>query len=325
MSLSEVVLLLEDVDLVAFYGQNDHNINALRKSYPDVTLTSRGGMIKINGDKKRVQEVKRKLELMLKTIQQFGRLSKGNFKDILSGENPFSSKVKTDTKNAIVYGRNGKPIMPRTKNQKKMVDLSEQNDILFAIGPAGTGKTYTAVAMAVKALKLGMVSRIILTRPAVEAGENLGYLPGDLKDKIDPYLRPLYDALDDMIHHEKLAQYMQSRVIEVAPLAFMRGRTLDHAFIILDEAQNTTETQLKMFLTRLGPSAKCIITGDLSQIDLPRRQQSGLIKSLDILSDIEGIALLKLNASDVVRHRLVKQIIEAYDKHTPPLKGTVKE
>ena len=325
MSLSEVVLLLEDVDFVAFYGQNDHNINALRKSYPDVTLTSRGSMIKINGDKKRVQEVKRKLELMLKTIQQFGRLSKGNFKDILSGENPFSSKVKTDTKNAIVYGRNGKPIMPRTKNQKKMVDLSEQNDILFAIGPAGTGKTYTAVAMAVKALKLGIVSRIILTRPAVEAGENLGYLPGDLKDKIDPYLRPLYDALDDMIHPEKLAQYMQSRVIEVAPLAFMRGRTLDHAFIILDEAQNTTETQLKMFLTRLGPSAKCIITGDLSQIDLPRRQQSGLIKSLDILSDIEGIALLKLNASDVVRHRLVKQIIEAYDKYTPPLKGTFKE
>ena len=179
--------------------------------------------------------------------------------------------------------------------------------------------------MAVKALKLGIVSRIILTRPAVEAGENLGYLPGDLKDKIDPYLRPLYDALDDMIHPEKLAQYMQSRVIEVAPLAFMRGRTLDHAFIILDEAQNTTETQLKMFLTRLGPSAKCIITGDLSQIDLPRRQQSGLIKSLDILSDIEGIALLKLNASDVVRHRLVKQIIEAYDKYTPPLKGTFKE
>jgi phosphate starvation-inducible PhoH-like protein len=275
-------------------------------------------MVKINGDKKRVQAVKKKLELMTKVIQQFGRLSKDNFKDILSGENPFLSKVKTDTKNAIVYGRNGKPIMPRTQNQKKLVDLSENNDILFAIGPAGTGKTYTAVALAVRALKLGLVSRIILTRPAVEAGENLGYLPGDLKDKIDPYLRPLYDALDDMIHPEKLTQYMQSRVIEVAPLAFMRGRTLDHAFIILDEAQNTTETQLKMFLTRLGPSAKCIITGDLSQIDLPRRQQSGLIKSLKILSDIEGIALLQLNASDVVRHRLVKQIIEAYDKHSPP-------
>jgi phosphate starvation-inducible PhoH-like protein len=318
MSVSEVVLLLEDIDLVSFYGKNDENISALRKSYPDITITSRGGMVKINGDKKRVQAVKKKLELMTKVIQQFGRLSKDNFKDILSGENPFLSKVKTDTKNAIVYGRNGKPIMPRTQNQKKLVDLSENNDILFAIGPAGTGKTYTAVALAVRALKLGLVSRIILTRPAVEAGENLGYLPGDLKDKIDPYLRPLYDALDDMIHPEKLAQYMQSRVIEVAPLAFMRGRTLDHAFIILDEAQNTTETQLKMFLTRLGPSAKCIITGDLSQIDLPRRQQSGLIKSLKILSDIEGIALLQLNASDVVRHRLVKQIIEAYDKHSPP-------
>lgn len=318
MSISEVVLLLEDVDLVLFYGQNDQHLKAVRQSFPDITITSRGGMIKINGEKKRVQDAKKKLELMTKTLKQFGELSKANLKDILSGENPFASKVKSDSKNAIVYGRNGKPIMPRTKNQKKMVELSENNDILFAIGPAGTGKTYTAVAMAVRALKLGLVSRIILTRPAVEAGENLGYLPGDLKDKIDPYLRPLYDALDDMIHPEKLAGYMQNRVIEVAPLAFMRGRTLDHAFIILDEAQNTTETQLKMFLTRLGPSAKCIITGDLSQIDLPRRQQSGLIKSLKILSDIDGIALLKLTSADVVRHRLVKQIIEAYDKHSQP-------
>jgi phosphate starvation-inducible protein PhoH and related proteins len=315
MNLSEVVLLLEDLDLVAFYGANEVNINSLRKSYPDVTITSRGGMVKLNGDKKRVQDVKKKIELMTKVLKQFGVLTKANIKDILSGENPFLSKIKADSKNAIVYGRNGKPVMPRTKNQKKMVDMSEDNDILFAIGPAGTGKTYTAVAMAVRALKLGMVSRIILTRPAVEAGENLGYLPGDLKDKIDPYLRPLYDALDDMIHPEKLTLYMQNRVIEVAPLAFMRGRTLDNAFIILDEAQNTTETQIKMFLTRLGPSAKCIITGDLSQIDLPRRQQSGLIKSLNILKDIEGISIVRLTSDDVVRHRLVKQIIDAYDKN----------
>lgn len=316
MSLSEVVLLIEDLDLVALYGQNDKNLNAVRKAYPDVTITSRGGMVKLNGDKKRVQEVKSKLEMMTKMLRQYGELSKANIKDILSGENPFITKIKKDSKNVIVHGRNGKPILPRTQNQKKLVELSNENDILFAIGPAGTGKTYTAVALAVRALKLGLVSRIVLTRPAVEAGENLGYLPGDLKDKIDPYLRPLYDALDDMIPPEKLALYMQNRVIEVAPLAFMRGRTLDNSFIILDEAQNTTETQLKMFLTRLGPDAKCIITGDLSQIDLPRRQQSGLIKSLNILTNIDGIGMLQLTSADVVRHRLVKQIIDAYEKHS---------
>lgn len=315
MSLSEVVLLIEKVDLVTFYGKNDNNLNAVRKAYPDVTITSRGGMVKINGEKKRVQDVKAKMELMTKMLHQYGELSNAHIKEILSGENPMAGRVQKDSKNIIVHGRNGKPILPRTKNQKKLVELSNDNDILFAIGPAGTGKTYTAVAMAVRALKLGTVSRIILTRPAVEAGENLGYLPGDLKDKIDPYLRPLYDALDDMIHPEKLALYMQNRVIEVAPLAFMRGRTLDNSFIILDEAQNTTETQLKMFLTRLGPYAKCIITGDLSQIDLPRRQQSGLIKSLRILKNIDGIGMLQLTSEDVVRHRLVKQIINAYDKH----------
>lgn len=316
MSLSEVVLLIEKVDLVAFYGKNDNNLNAVRKAYPDVAITSRGGMVKINGDKKRVQDVKAKLELMTKMLLQYGELTNAHIKEILSGENPMAGRVQKDSKNIIVHGRHGKPILPRTKNQKKLVELSNDNDILFAIGPAGTGKTYTAVAMAVRALKLGTVSRIILTRPAVEAGENLGYLPGDLKDKIDPYLRPLYDALDDMIHPEKLALYMENRIIEVAPLAFMRGRTLDNSFIILDEAQNTTETQLKMFLTRLGPYAKCIITGDLTQIDLPRRQQSGLIKSLNILKDIEGIGMLQLTSDDVVRHRLVKQIINAYEKNS---------
>lgn len=315
MSLSEVVLLIENVDLVAFYGKNDNHLNAVRKAYPDVTITSRGGMIKINGEKKRVQDVKAKLELMSRMLRQYGELAPAHINEILSGENPMTGRVKKDSKNIIVHGRNGNPILPRTKNQKKLVELSNDNDILFAIGPAGTGKTYTAVALAVRALKLGTVSRIILTRPAVEAGENLGYLPGDLKDKIDPYLRPLYDALDDMIHPEKLALYMQNRVIEVAPLAFMRGRTLDNSFIILDEAQNTTETQLKMFLTRLGPYAKCIITGDLSQIDLPRRQQSGLIKSLRILKNINGIGMLQLTSEDVVRHRLVKQIINAYEKN----------
>jgi phosphate starvation-inducible PhoH-like protein len=219
--------------------------------------------------------------------------------------------VKT---NVIVYGRNAKGIKARTRNQKKLVELSEMNDIVFAIGPAGTGKTYTAVALAVRALKTKMVKKIILTRPAVEAGESLGFLPGDLKDKVDPYLRPLYDALDDMLPAEKLDHFMQTRIIEVAPLAFMRGRTLDNAFIILDEAQNCTSVQIKMFLTRLGPSAKCIITGDLSQIDLPRHQRSGLFKALDILGELNGIAKLTLTSEDVVRHKLVKDIINRYEQ-----------
>ena len=325
MANSEVILLLEDVDLMEFYGNNDSKLNLVRKAFPDITITCRSNMLKVSGEKKRVQEVKGKLETMSKVLQQYKALNMDSIKDILSGGNPFASKLKKDSKNIIVHGRNGKPITPRTKNQKKLVELSNDNDIVFAIGPAGTGKTYTAVALAVRALKLGKVSRIILTRPAVEAGESLGFLPGDLKEKIDPYLRPLYDALDDMIHPEKLGQYMQNRVIEVAPLAFMRGRTLDNSFIILDEAQNTTETQLKMFLTRLGPYAKCIITGDLSQIDLPRNQRSGLIRSLDILNNIDGIGILRLSSADVVRHRLVRQIIDAYDKHDNAFRPKKKE
>lgn len=224
------------------------------------------------------------------------------------------SKTGSVQANVIVYGKNARAIKARTRNQKKLVELSDSNDVVFAIGPAGTGKTYTAVALAVRALKTRLVKKIILTRPAVEAGESLGFLPGDLKDKVDPYLRPLYDALDDMLPREKLEHFMQNRIIEVAPLAFMRGRTLDNAFIILDEAQNSTSVQLKMFLTRLGPSAKCIITGDLSQIDLPRHQRSGLYKALDILTDIPGIGQVFLTAEDVVRHRLVKQIIIKYDE-----------
>lgn len=313
MAQSEVVLLFDDVDLVELYGKNDTHISLFKKAFPDVTITSRSNMVKVIGEKKRVQDAKSKLETMSRIVKKFGTIKPDHIKEILSGGNPFAHKLKTDVKNVIVYGRNGKTVVPRTKNQKRLVELSEAKDVVFAIGPAGTGKTYTAVALAVKALKLGLVNRIILTRPAVEAGENLGFLPGDMKDKIDPYLRPLYDALDDMIPPDKLEQHMQNRVIEVAPLAFMRGRTLDNAFIILDEAQNTTETQLKMFLTRLGPYAKCIITGDLSQIDLPRHQMSGLTKSLRILSNIDGIGILRLTSEDVVRHRLVKQIIDAYD------------
>ena len=232
---------------------------------------------------------------------------------ILDDDINISHEEEKFHEDVIVYGTNGSVVKARTANQKKMVQLSENNDIIFAIGPAGTGKTYTAVALAVRALKNKSVKKIILTRPAVEAGENLGFLPGDLKEKIDPYLRPLYDALDDMIPNDKLNYFLQNRVIEVAPLAFMRGRTLDNAYIILDEAQNTTDSQLKMFLTRLGPNAKSIITGDITQIDLPKHQRSGLFKALDILKNIDGIGHVFLDRGDVIRHRLVKFIVNAYD------------
>ena len=237
-------------------------------------------------------------------------------KDIMVDFKPFEARIaeSTEDNRIILHGRDGKAIKAKTKNQRKLISASEQNDVVFAVGPAGTGKTYTAVALAVKALKNKTVKKIILTRPAVEAGESLGFLPGDLKEKIDPYLRPLYDALDDMIPAEKLQQFMTNRTIEIAPLAFMRGRTLDQAFIILDEAQNCSTMQLKMFLTRLGPSAKCIITGDLSQVDLPFHQKSGLRRAIELLGHLEGISTINLSAEDVVRHRLVREIILAYEK-----------
>lgn len=310
---SEVVLKVTDVDLVALYGHHEVKLNLLRQRFPELTITSRGSMLKIVGAKKQVQTCKEKFEQMLKMLKRYGELTEQGVKDLLGGENPFATKLQTHTQNVLVHGRHGKTIVPRTKNQKALVRLSDDNDVVFAIGPAGTGKTYTAVALAVRALKARRVQRIILTRPAVEAGENLGFLPGDLKDKIDPYLRPLYDALDDMIQPDKLNHFMANRVIEIAPMAFMRGRTLDNAFIILDEAQNATETQLKMFLTRLGPTAKCIITGDLSQIDLPRHHQSGLRRCLQVLGPVDGIGVLRLTTEDVVRHRLVRSIIRAYD------------
>lgn len=312
---SEVVLNIENVDVLMLLGENNSKLNLLKKSFPDVSISSRGTRIKLTGDKAKVQDVKEKIEIMIKMIKQRHDLSLHALMDIINGSNPMDHKVSASSpdNSVIVYGKNGKPIKAKTVNQKKMVKESQTNDIVFAIGPAGTGKTYTAVALAVAALKSKVVKKIILTRPAVEAGESLGFLPGDLKDKIDPYLRPLYDALDDLLPGEKLKYFMENRTIEVAPLAFMRGRTLDNAFIILDEAQNCTSAQLKMFLTRLGPSAKCIITGDLSQIDLPRNQTSGLYRALDILTDIDGISDVRLTGEDVVRHRLVKQIINRYD------------
>jgi phosphate starvation-inducible PhoH-like protein len=314
--LSEIILTVDGVDPVELYGENNVKLNLLRKAFPEITITSRGSNLKMAGEKGFTQKAKAKFEIMVRMLKEYNELTVQMVEDLLNGDNPFENRVggESDSKSTILHGRDGKPIRAKTVNQKKMIEASEKHDIVFAVGPAGTGKTYTAVALAVRALKNRNVKKIILTRPAVEAGENLGFLPGDLKEKIDPYLRPLYDALDDMIPAEKLNQFMVNRVIEIAPLAFMRGRTLDHAFIILDEAQNCSTLQLKMFLTRLGPSAKCIITGDLSQIDLPYNQRSGLQRALDILHPVEGIVEVRLTADDVVRHRLVKEIILAYEK-----------
>ena len=309
---SEIVLTIEDIDPLELFGQNNSKLNIFRKAFPDVVVTSRGNQIKLSGKKKQAQGAKDKFEMMVRILKEKKELSIQTIEELLNGTHTFE-ETPTGEDHVILYGRTGKPIKAKTRNQKKMVKVSESNDVVFAVGPAGTGKTYTAVALAVRALKNSMVKKIILTRPAVEAGENLGFLPGDLKEKIDPYLRPLYDALDDMIQVDKLNYFMQNRIIEIAPLAYMRGRTLDNAFIILDEAQNATVSQIKMFLTRLGPSAKCMITGDLSQIDLPRSVHSGLRKAIDLLGNIDGIATVRLTADDVVRHRLVKEIIIAFD------------
>lgn len=305
---------MENIDPVDLYGENNSKLHLLKQAYPELKIISRGNNIKITGNEKDAKRAKHHIVSMIQMLRDKKELSKQVVQDILTGGEPHKHKLGNNPKNTtILHGRNGKPIKPKTVNQRKLVEASIKNDIVFAIGPAGTGKTYTAVAMAVKALKERTVKKIILTRPAVEAGESLGFLPGDLKDKVDPYLRPLYDALDDMLTIDKLSYFMANRVIEVAPLAFMRGRTLDNAFVILDEAQNTTSMQLKMFLTRLGPNAKCIITGDLSQIDLPRNQKSGLITALEILKNVDGIERIRLDSEDVVRHRLVKHIIRAYE------------
>lgn len=305
---------ISDIDPVELYGEQNSKLNILKKAYPDVKITSRGNSIKLLGEKKHTQLIKSKIETMIHMIKDHHDLTVQRVEDLVNGESPHEIHISArNSQTTIVHGKNGKAIKPRTRNQKVLVEMAEQNDIVFAVGPAGTGKTYTAVAMAVRALKNKLVKKIILTRPAVEAGESLGFLPGDLKEKIDPYLRPLYDALGDMLPAEKLRYFMENGTIEIAPLAYMRGRTLDNSFVILDEAQNTTTMQIKMFLTRLGPSAKCIITGDLSQVDLPRSHKSGLRKAIETLKDINGIGIMFLTADDVVRHRLVKSIIKAYE------------
>ncbi len=326
--MKELIIPVEFKNPVDFFGANDANLEVIRRKYPAVKLVARGNELKIIGDDAQVALLEHKLTKLITHFKHSGMLTPTEV-DYLLGNEPESNvdgatkNGGVDAKDVLVFAPGGLVVKARTPNQRKMVEACDSNDIVFAIGPAGTGKTYTAVALAVRALKNRSIRRIILTRPAVEAGENLGFLPGDLKEKIDPYLRPLYDALFDMVPGEKLRTLIETGVIEVAPLAFMRGRTLDNAYVILDEAQNATESQLKMFLTRMGPSAKFIVTGDVSQVDLPRNQPSGLIQAAKMLRNIEGIEFIKLDASDVVRHRLVRDIIGAYEKfheENPPKK-----
>ncbi len=316
--MNELRIDLENINPVVLWGPNNEYFELIKKQYPKVKIVARGSEVKVLGDDTELAAFDQRFKEIIRHIEKFNNLSSNDLENMLGAKLPAVSDGEAAAEKtvgggeAIVFGPNGLVVKARTANQRRMVDSINRNDILFAIGPAGTGKTYTAVALAVRALKNKEIKRIILTRPAVEAGENLGFLPGDLKEKIDPYLRPLYDALDDMIPPEKLKVYLENRTIEVAPLAFMRGRTLDNCFVILDEAQNSTDMQLKMFLTRMGPSAKFIVTGDITQIDLPKKQQSGLHTALRILNDIKGIDIVYLSGEDVVRHKLVKQILKAY-------------
>ena len=314
--MTETIITLDTVNPIEFFGVNNGKLDLLKKKFPLLKILGRGTQLKLAGAQEQIVSAKEKIELVIQYLERNGHLTESYFTQILGGDDAetVDNFVERNPNEVLVFGPNGKTVRARTSNQKKMVSESDTNDIVFAIGPAGTGKTYTAVALAVRALKNKSVKKIILTRPAVEAGESLGFLPGDLKEKIDPYLRPLYDALDDMIPADKLGYYMSTRTIEIAPLAYMRGRTLDNAYIILDEAQNATDLQIKMFLTRIGANAKAIITGDMTQVDLPKNQRSGLEKATRILKGVNGIAHIELNEEDVVRHRLVKAIIKAYER-----------
>jgi phosphate starvation-inducible PhoH-like protein len=314
--LRERTFTLQNINPQVFYGVNNHTFQQIRAFFPKLKIIARGDILMASGDDEELDKFASRLEKLEAFSQKRPELNEQLITEIFgAGISAPVAELSEPVaeEDVLLYGTRGQPIRTRTANQRAMVRSSEKNDILFALGPAGTGKTYTAVAMAVKALRNREIRKIILTRPAVEAGENLGFLPGDLKEKIDPYLRPLYDALEDMIPMEKLKTMIETRIIEIAPMAFMRGRTLDNCYVILDEAQNSTDMQLKMFLTRMGPQAKLIITGDLTQIDLPRKQQSGLRKAVHLLKNIDGIGIIHLDTSDVVRHRLVKAIINAYN------------
>ena len=309
--MNERIIELTEINPNDFFGAHNSTIEQLKRYFPKIKIVARGSKLKIYGEPELLNEFEKRLEMLIKYYNRYNKLDENSIERILTSTGK-EDKSTVNSKDVLVHGVNGKLIKAQTENQRKMVSMMQKNDMLFAVGPAGTGKTYTAVALAVKALKEKEVRRIVLTRPAVESGENLGFLPGDLKEKLDPYMQPLYDALRDMIPHEKLESHLEKGVIQIAPLAFMRGRTLDNAFVILDEAQNTTHNQMKMFLTRMGKHAKFVINGDPGQIDLPRKQVSGLKESLLALKDIEGIAQVYLDDKDVIRHRLVKSIISAY-------------
>ena len=314
-------IVLEDIDPVIFYGVNNANIQMIKALYPKLRIVARGNVIKVMGDEEEMCAFEESITALEKHCVKYNSLKEEVIIDIIKGKTPQIEK----TGDTIVFSVTGKPIVPRSENQLKLVKEFEKNDMIFAIGPAGSGKTYTAIALAVRALKNKEIKKIILSRPAVEAGEKLGFLPGDMKDKIDPYLQPLYDALQDMIPAAKLKEYMELNIIQIAPLAFMRGRTLNDAVVILDEAQNTTTQQIKMFLTRMGMNTKMIVTGDMTQIDLPTSQKSGLVQALHILKEVKGISFIELNKKDIVRHKLVTRIVEAYEKFEEKQKAERKE
>jgi len=306
----ERIIIIENVDPVSFYGVNNCNMQLIRNLFPKLRMAARGQIIKVIGDQEETSVFEKKIKELEEYCSKYNKLTEDVILDIVKGKAP--KEMPKDS--VIIYGVNGKPITARSANQQLLVDSVIKNDLTFALGPAGTGKTYIAIALAVRALKNREVRKIILSRPAVEAGEKLGFLPGDMKDKIDPYLQPLYDALEDMIPAVKLKEYMETNVIQIAPLAFMRGRTLNDAVIVLDEAQNTTTHQIKMFLTRLGMNAKMIITGDITQIDLPRSTVSGLVQALKVLKDVPGVGMVEFGKKDIVRHQLVQRIVEAYQQ-----------
>lgn len=310
--LNELSLELTDISPRDFFGERNSNIELLKKSFPKLKIVARGSRIKVYGDPPLLEEFEKRFDMLTAHFSRYNKLDENVIERILSSNGHEELHSSLHSSDILVHGVSGRLVRAQTVNQRRLVDAVEKNDMVFAIGPAGTGKTYTGVALAVRALKNKQVKRIILTRPAVEAGENLGFLPGDLKEKLDPYMQPLYDALRDMIPAEKLVKYLEDGTIQIAPMAFMRGRTLDHAFVILDEAQNTTHAQMKMFLTRMGKDAKFLLTGDPGQIDLPRRVISGLKEALLILKNIKGIEMIYLDDKDVIRHSLVKQVIEAY-------------
>jgi len=310
--LVEKVITLDNISLPDFLGIENKNIGFLAGAFPESKIISRGNEIQLKGATEEITRISEILQSLIDHYHKFGKITEENVDSLIKEEE--SHHLNHSNEEALIYGSRGNVIKPRTMNQRLMVDKVHQNDLVFAIGPAGSGKTYIAVALAVQALKEKEVKKIIITRPAVEAGESLGFLPGDLREKVDPYLRPVYDALDDMVPKEKLRYYFENDIIEIAPLAYMRGRTLHKAFILLDEAQNTTHKQIKMFLTRMGPQSKVIVTGDTTQIDLPKNQHSGLMNAIELVKDIEGIGVVYLESRDVVRHRLVKKIVTAYDK-----------